>query len=286
MAETILTTIHDQIDRMSAALQKLGQYILTHVHDVPKMNVSVLAEKSEVSQATVVRFAKALGYEGFTEFRLQLASENVVVNAEDANLFSEISPHDTAEELKVKLSSRVENAITTTSRRLPAKTLDSAANLLSWANVMSVFGIGASSVVANDFYQKFSRLGKPVLNPPDVHQAMTNIVTQNMNHVMVLISNSGLTQEVIKLAKASKENDVPTIVLTADQAGQLSKTATLVIPTDEGKSPDHLRTAATTSLLSQLYVVDLIFYRYLQLHFNENVSALSDSYKIIKQFLK
>ncbi|MCG4284829.1 MurR/RpiR family transcriptional regulator, partial [Lacticaseibacillus paracasei] len=155
MAETILTTIHDQIDRMSAALQKLGQYILTHVHDVPKMNVSVLAEKSEVSQATVVRFAKALGYGGFTEFRLQLASENVVVNDEDANLFTEISPHDTAEELKVKLSSRVENAITTTSRRLPAKTLDSAANLLSWANVMSVFGIGASSVVANDFYQKF-----------------------------------------------------------------------------------------------------------------------------------
>lgn len=42
MAETILTTIHDQIDRMSGALQKLGQYILTHVHDVPKMNVSVL----------------------------------------------------------------------------------------------------------------------------------------------------------------------------------------------------------------------------------------------------
>lgn len=286
MTETVLKAIHSEMDRMSETQQKLGLYILTHHSDVAKMNVAILARKSNVSQATVVRFTKTLGYKGFTDFRLNLARDSAVVTNDDDNILAEISPNDTAGELKTKLSLRAQNAITTASRRLPPQTLDAAANLLSWANVISVFGIGASAVVAHDFYQKFSRLGKPILNPPDVHQAMTNIVTQNENHVMVLISNSGLTKEVIKLARATAEHNVPVIALTANQSGQLSKTATIVVPTDEGKTPDRLRTGATTSLLAQLYVVDLIFYRYLQLHFKENVSALSDSYKIIKEFLK
>lgn len=286
MTETVLTAIHSEMDRMSETQQKLGQYILAHHSDVPKMNVAILAQKSNVSQATVVRFTKILGYKGFTDFRLNLARDSATATNNDDNILAEISPTDTAQELKTKLSLRAQNAITTASRRLPPQTLDAAANLLSWANVISVFGIGASAVVAHDFYQKFSRLGKPILNPPDVHQAMTNIVTQNENHVMVLISNSGLTQEVIKLARASAEHNVPVIALTANQSGQLSKSATIIVPTDEGKTPDRLRTGATTSLLAQLYVVDLIFYRNLQLHFKENVSALSDSYKIIKEFLK
>ena len=54
---------------------KVANYVLANASEVIKMRIVDLASKSEVSEPTVIRFCKALGFDGFQSFKLQLAQQ-------------------------------------------------------------------------------------------------------------------------------------------------------------------------------------------------------------------
>ena len=164
--------------------------------------------------------------------------------------------------MKQKMEYRINHTIEQTNRTVKGGAVRNAAKLVDQADVVYTYGIGASHLVADDLQQKFGRLGKPVAQTQDVHLLAAEM--SKGRGVVVLISNSGETKETLQLLGAARALDLP--VLAHSDSG-------------EG---NQLRSAATTSLMAQLYVVDLLYYSFLKLHFEDNVDQLTKSRKIIK----
>lgn len=280
--ENVLIKIQAELPSMSNVSRKIGEYILDNQEEIPYLTVSDLAKKSKVSEASISRFSQQLGYDNFREMKMQLLQAPTDSNT----LLSEISPTDTANELKDKLQMRIQHALSTTNEALEDRILDNVAAAIAEVDLVQVYGIGASSLVADDLYQKFNRIGKIVDNPSDTHQLVTNMVGFTGKQLLVLISESGLTKDIIKLAEIANEVEVKLVVLTSNKDGKLADLANMVVPTNGKSHSSQIRTAATTSLISQLYVVDLIFYRYLQTHLDQDVQSIKKSYQWVNEYFK
>src|SRR5699024_8864513 len=71
---TIYRTISAARDRMSKSQHKIADFILENPHSIPFLTGAKLAEMTGVSEATVVRFATFLGFEGYNDLQRQLAT--------------------------------------------------------------------------------------------------------------------------------------------------------------------------------------------------------------------
>lgn len=278
---TILLTIRTNIENASKAEKTLGEYILKNAQQVPNFSVADLSKKSGVSQATIVRFSKNLGLDGFKGLKVELARSS---NDVDTGLYDEISPDDGVNELKDKLVLRIQHTLDTTSRGLDSKYLNQTVDSFEKANVILIYGLVASHLVAEDFTQKFSRIGKNVINTEDTHLLVSNLLTQQNKQVLFLISDSGETQETVTIAKLAKKNNVKVIGLTSNSHSHLAKISDISILTSNTVPRDQVRSAATTSLISQLYAVDLIYYLYLQRNYQSNVEKLKESHLLVEKY--
>ena len=98
----------------------------------------------------------------------------------------------------------------------------------------------------------------------------------------MLISNSGETKETLQLLSAARALDLPVVAITRVLSSPLARQSTVVLAHSDSGEGNQLRSAATTSLMAQLYVVDLLYYSFLKLHFEDNVDQLTKSRRIIK----
>jgi DNA-binding MurR/RpiR family transcriptional regulator len=64
-----------KVNSLNGAQKRLGHYLQTDSSALLLSNVGDLARAVGVSKATVVRFAKSLGYKGFPEFRREIQQE-------------------------------------------------------------------------------------------------------------------------------------------------------------------------------------------------------------------
>lgn len=280
--ENVLITIQDRLPKMSEVYQKIAHYILDNLDQIPNLNISDIAEASNVSEAGVSRFSKYLGFSGFKELKLEL----IQAPTDNKALLAEISPDDSVEDLKNKLLLRMQHSFSLTNQDLNESLLDELVEVLSNSDSIHVFGLGASGIVARDFYQKFNRIGKIVMNSTDAYQTLSYLASHGENQTLVLMSDSGLRREILTLAKAAKDHGITVVALTSNMMSELAKLADILVPTNGGQREVNIRTASTTSLLSQLYAVDIIFYRYIQKHFLDDTAYISESHRLIRKYFK
>lgn len=83
----------------------------------------------------------------------------------------------------------------------------------------------------------------------------------------------GETKEVVELARAIKSLEVPMVAITSNENSTLGQLSDYVLHSISGEDY-QMRTAATMSLMAQLYVVDILFYMYVSEHFEQSYQNL------------
>ncbi|WP_040534244.1 MurR/RpiR family transcriptional regulator [Schleiferilactobacillus shenzhenensis] len=278
MATNVLLAIRERMADLSVAERHVAAYVLAHPDQVLTMSTKALAVAAGASPATVVRFSRRLGATGFADLKLQLSAEHLT----DPALLEEITPDEDLEMMKDKLTLRVRQTLQDTNRSLTANALESAVKALQAAQSISVYGVGASLLAATDFVEKFSRLGRLPFLARDPDEAIAHVANQHTPGVVLLISNSGENPHLLALAQAVPE-DLTTIVLTKAPASALAQKADIVLQTTPTSITGQMRTAATTSLLAQLYAIDLLYYRFFQSSYSVNVHRIQASYTALQR---
>jgi len=277
---SVLFTIHNKLSSFSKAEQKIGSYILAHPNDVIQMSTADLAAATDVSTATVARFGKTLIPDGgYPALKLQLSAESSV----DQSLYDEINPQDSLEAIKSKLALRIAHTIEETNSLVADTDLQRASQLIAERSNVYAYGLGASNVVAADFQQKFIRVGKSVVHSQDTHLLAVGLTTQRENAVLVLVSNSGEKAESVQLANLARSIEVPVIVLSRSATSTLGKLADVVLVNDDSEENQTARTAATTSLMAQLYVIDLLYYTFITHDYQHHIKQLVKSRDAIQK---
>jgi RpiR family carbohydrate utilization transcriptional regulator len=199
---SIIAKISDEIDSYTPRYQQVARTILTHPGEFKFMSISAAAEMSKVSNPTIVRFCRLLGFAGFKEFKLRMAEEEGLYGKK---LFEKgVSPEETPAFIR-QMGSVVASAIDEVVRMLAGQDIDSAIGKLANAKKIEFWGQCASAAVAQDAYNKFFAVGIPCyVTTENIMQRMSASLF-GPSDVIVAISHTGVNAELIKnieLAKA------------------------------------------------------------------------------------
>ena len=257
---SVQSRIHLLDNKLTDVEKRIAAYILAHPDEVINATAKEIGEQTQSSAPSVVRFIKKIGYSSVNEFKLSINSEK---NEKREQKYDYVNLADSFEVTKRKLCNNAILTLEETSEVLKQEQIKTIVQLLEEKEVLFVFGIGASSIIAEDIYQKWGRIGKIIFFEKDLHILTAMLSSHQANSAIWLVSNSGQTREVVKAAQIAKKINIPIIAQTMLGKNPLSKLADHLIQTSIPKEA-FLRSAATNSLFAQLLVVDTIFYSFLQ----------------------
>ena len=280
--ESLIFSIKQKLPELTKTEQKIAHYVIDNPAKVISMSVQELVSAIPTSSASIVRFAKIFCPNGFADFKLKLSAESEL----NQKIYDELDPKDSIDDLKDKLSFRINQTLIKTNSILDDASLAQAIKILSQKETIVSFGIGASHLVAEDFQQKFFRIGKTVITNNDIHVIATILLAKKEQAAVLIVSNSGETKEAINLARLAKQNKIPIIVLTHKNESVLAKMSDVVLIHDDSTENSSLRSAATTSLIAQFYAIDLLYYSYFKLDFSKHVKEIISSQKFIAKNFK
>ncbi|WP_207696061.1 hypothetical protein DOK67_0002464 [Enterococcus sp. DIV0212c] len=278
MQQNIILTIQDHLKHLPGSEQKIAEYILNHTSEVINLSAQELAKKASSSPAAIIRFCRSIEVSGFTDLKILLSANLGTV---DTQMYTEVENGETTAAIKEKLQHRLIHVLERTNEHLEDKAIDQAVVELETAEIIFVYGLGASSLVAQDIYQKFTRLGLSVFFTMDHHLFASALGTNRLKGIYIGISNSGANQETNALADLAIEKGLPVIGLTANPDSALAQKSSVLLLTPEGEEA-QLRSAATVSLTAQLYVVDVLFFAYATKNYNETLEKIQDSKEAVE----
>lgn len=253
----ILTKIEQQLEQLSPAEQKVAAYILRHAELISTMTTKELARAANTSEASVVRFCKAIGIGSFPGLKLALVRELAMADM-NINDFSIIDKPNAPYELFMKVTYVNKAAIEATTTTLDKRELEKAAEAIMKAERVVFYGVGGSAAAAVDASYKFTKLGYMAATSPDFHTMLPLVAHLKEGDVFVAISTSGRTKDVLEIARFAKKQQATVIAITKlDPASPLYKEADIRLAVPDVEQ-DH-RIGSMASRMVQLNVIDALY---------------------------
>ncbi|WP_246055185.1 MurR/RpiR family transcriptional regulator [Pseudalkalibacillus caeni] len=269
--------LNEMLMKLPPSERKIANYILENPQSAISLTASELGEKSSTSSAAVIRLCKSLGLKGFQELKLRVAGD---LHKTPEEAFLDILPDDTQESIVHKVTNNSIQSLRETEELLNPNALTEAVNLIKEADSIHFFGVGASSLIAQDAQQKFLRINKRANAFTDIHMMATLLANVSERDVVVGISFSGETPEVIKILDLANKNGANTISLTKYGASSVSDRADIKLYTSASKEATF-RSAATSSRLSQLLIIDMLFMAVASSQYDEIIGCLDKTRRTI-----
>lgn len=267
------------MDSMTDTEKRIADYLLVHGSDAMHMNAKELSVSCDTSPAAVVRFAKKLGFKGFTALKLDLARESAQAAPDAFN--SAILENDDLAAIISKAEKTHQRNTALTYQMINIATLQSAIDALLGARRVFLFGAGASGLLAMDFQYKCSRIGVPVFYHADSHTSLASAALLDKHDTVIAISYSGVTRETLLAAQSAHACGAKVIAVTQGNLNPLARLADfpLCIPSEEST----LRIGAMTSRNSGLLVLDLLYLGCVQKNVLQSQQALEKTRALIHE---
>lgn len=217
-------------------------------------SIKEVAEGSSVSEAMVVKIAKKLGFKGFRDLRAGLVEYK---QSDSANLYHEISPHDTSAEVIQKVFHTSMQALEETIAILDIEAFDRAADIMHRAVHRDFYGVGGSAQIARDVAHKFLRLGIRASTYDDAHMMMMSASVLKPDDAVIVFSHSGTTTAVLEPLKLARKMGARTIAVTNYAQSPIAEAADVVLCSTSQGSPLLGENAAAR--IAQLNILDALF---------------------------
>ena len=248
----LIRRLTDARSTLSKSETKVASYVLDNAHEVIKMRIADLARGSQVSEPTVIRFCRAIGFDGFQSFKLNLAQ-----HLGRGGVYSQfaVDDSDTVEDLRNKVFDTTIGTLLTVRDELDPIALERTINAITRANRVEFYGFGASGSVAADAQHKFFRLQMSSAAYTDPHIQHMSAISLGRDDVVVAISQSGQTTALLQSVRLAREAGA-TVIGLAPRDTALSQECT--IPIYVNSEEDHETFAPVSSRIAHLVVIDVI----------------------------
>lgn len=276
-----LKMLQNMLEQLPASERKIAQFILENPQSILNKTVNDIGAQAKTSGAAVIRLCKSLGLNGFQDLKVRIAGD-LVKPAEQG--YRDIEPGESYFSIVQKTTSNSIQSIRDSAEMINYEELERAVQTLLSAQNVHFFGIGASNIIAKDAQQKFLRIQKNATAFTDTHLVATLIANAKKDDVVFAISHSGETAEIIKVISLAKERGVKTISLTKYGQSSVASSADIKLFTSYSGEP-AFRSAATSSRLAQLYMMDILFLSMATVQYEQTVQAIDQTREAIK-FIK
>ncbi|WDH79900.1 MurR/RpiR family transcriptional regulator [Microbacterium esteraromaticum] len=257
---TIARRIAARRRTMPAAMSKIADVVTEHPTAPVELTITELAERAGTSAATVTRFCRALGFDGYTQFRVGVASEIGRGGADQswqADIGREFGAHDEVGKMLQTLVVLHVQSLETTAEHLDLDAVLRVGDAIAASDHVDIYGVGGSGVIAREFQARLYRIGVRAHSWSDVHEGLTSAVMQNQDSVAIGISSTGRTEETVQMLSQARAAGAFTVAITHDAESWLAGLADVSLSTT-APTP-YLRPDDLSVKHSQLLVLDLLY---------------------------
>lgn len=277
----VLVKIRASMPDLAPAERRVAEAALEDPAGTAGRTISQLAAACRTSEATVVRFCRAIGFSGYPDLRLALAAAAGQADGDHGWVSGEIAADDDDAQIVEKVAYADAKAITETAQQLDAAVLGRVADAVHRAHRIDMYGAGASAFVAADLQQKLHRIGRLAFSAADPHVASASAALLTSRDVAIALSHSGSTRDTVEYLRIAREAGATTVALTNYPGSPLAQTATHVLTTAARETT--FRSGAMASRIAQLTVIDMVFVATARRSRRSTLQALERTYEAARR---
>jgi RpiR family carbohydrate utilization transcriptional regulator len=252
MAHDLLDRLRERLEELNRSERKVANVILEDPAVATSLSIASLAQAASVSEPTVNRFCRNFGAKGYPDFKIKLAQS---LAGGTPYVTRAVEPGDTATQYTHKIFGATIAALDEAQREVDMAAVERMVDYLTQAKQIHFFGLGASGAVAQDAQHKFFRFNLPVMAYVDVLMQRMVAAACHTGDVVVIISYTGRTRELVDIARVAREAGAVVLGITAPNSPlSLECTSTLEVATPE--DTDHYM--PMTSRMIQLTLIDAL----------------------------
>ncbi|EOC0476271.1 MurR/RpiR family transcriptional regulator [Cronobacter turicensis] len=244
--ENLLLKLRQELSGFSPTQRKLGEYVLGEPARVLYLTITELARESDTSEASVTRLCRTLGCKGYTEFKMALALDVQRGQAPRAQ---------NGDALDALVEESVQ-ALRDTAQLLDRAMLERAAQALHQAGSVQIYGVAASAIIGEYLHYKLLRLGKPAHLFSDMHRASMNATTLGERDLVVAISSSGSTRDLLHAVKLARKAGAPVLTLSNTPRSPLASISDMLLVAAKPEGP--LNAGALNAKVGAMLLVELL----------------------------
>jgi RpiR family carbohydrate utilization transcriptional regulator len=208
MPTKLLRHIKNTLPDLRKSEKIVGEFILADPKSIITMKTAEASSAMGISEPTLIRFCKALGFTGYQELKINLSQQ---LAADDYFVMYEIDQNDTIHELCEKVFDTTISEILNVRSQIDQNVLSDAIEILANADRVEFYAFGGSAPVAMDGQHKFFRLKIPSSYISDPHIQFMSANSLGKDDVVVVISQSGTTSALIDSVKIVRKSGVKVI---------------------------------------------------------------------------
>lgn len=274
--KSIILKIKAQYKEFGPAEKLIADKLIESPTSILSDSITEFARSVGCGDATVVRFSRKLGLDGYQALKIAVASEI----SSYSRMPEKITLSDSCYEIFTKRIHDIESALELTRSVLGAQELENAARAIMSAKRIVVFGLGNSSSVAIDAQHKFLRLGLNATACSDNH--MQSIIASHLDEgcVAIGISHSGYSTDIIEALKLAKINGATTICVTNQGESPLKNISDICLFTKSDETKHSI--LAMSSRIAQLTIFDAIYTYIIANDYDSSVEAIKNTESALK----
>ncbi|GIH08741.1 RpiR family transcriptional regulator [Rhizocola hellebori] len=258
--DSVLVRLRGRLPEFTGALRRVAEQVLTDPAGASRATIVELAERSGTSPATITRFCRALGFEGYADLRLAIAGETgrAARSAGWAvDIGREIEPTDSLERVLGQIMAADTQAMRDTAAMTDLTEVERAADAIAAANRVDIYGASGSALVGAEMQFSLHRIGVAAWSWPDVHNGLASAALLRERDVALGISHSGQTRETIEMIAEAGSRGAVTVALTSFPRSPLADVADIVLLT--ATQATTFRPDALSARHPQLVLLDLLY---------------------------
>lgn len=260
------TTLNIKVlyDKMGSAERRIADWLLENPGEIIPLSIVELAERCSCGEATIVRFARRLGFSGYQDLKISLAQESGT-----GSVSTTVSAEDSAGELFEKVCNDIYLSLEKTKPVLDAGALQRACEVISGACRIVIFGLGNSASIARDAEHKFLRAGLHAVAYSDNHMQVIAASHLGAGDVVLAVSHSGSSKDIIDACEIARKAGATVIAITNAGKSPIRACSDILLHTSSDETKYNI--LALNSRIAQLAIINVIYY-YVVVHRSEEAA--------------
>ncbi|MCH3918239.1 MAG: MurR/RpiR family transcriptional regulator [Spirochaetia bacterium] len=238
--------------------RQVADYILMHPQDSVNPSIEELARNIGISQTTLVRFVKKLGFPGYQAFRIALAKESTT---DSQQLFEiEITGKQSVSNLVFNHTIKI---LEETYKLIDPQAIKKVAQRIAQSKSVFLFGLGGSNIAARDAFHKFIRSGIPCQFAEDFHMQLMLASQAGTDDVGLVFSHTGSNYDILSLSEELKSHGCYIIAFTSYPSSPLAKMADISFT--DSLFHSNIVAEAFTSNIAYSTIVNILYVEIMQI---------------------
>lgn len=250
----LLVRLQFMIPSLPRAEKTAAEYMITHIQQMPDMTMSMLSDETDISEATIIRLCRRLGYSSYIQLRQAFASASNEENVPDApELFYNT---DEISSILSKLVHNIEKSLEDT-KTLKNNDYEKLVNAIVNATGVYFF-VSGDALISSEFAAlKLKRIGIPAFVCSDIYVQYETAMHLTETDVAISITAGGRSANIVKSMKLVRENNALTCCITQSGRSPITKCCDVCLYYD--CVDQSLGRDSVTKRISEMLIIETLY---------------------------